>query len=520
MKKKLLVTFVVVFSLLFCLSITSNAETYGDYTYWVSNGQATITDCNTDINGDVVIPSTLGGYPVTSIDRYAFSNCWLLDSITIPNNITSIGDSAFAHCTSLSKIIGANNLKYVGSEAFKNTGYYNNQSNWEDGVLYVGKSVIAANSDIMPTKYTIKSGTICIGDGAFRKCKYLSTLSIPDSVEYINDSAFAMCSSLSEITIPNGVTEISDWTFSQCTGIKKINLHDGITCIGLNSFNQCENLDTIELPNSILSIDEGAFANCTKLNNITIPENITSIEGFCFQNCDSLSQITIPNKVVKIGTFAFRDCDALNKITLPSSVLSIEALAFDGCDNLETINYNGKSALFDEIIIDSDNAPFEKAHKKYFFYLDLYDANDNLISRTMQNAEMKIDTSLISENYDYSLYYDKEMTIKYDLSVPLSNNLKLYAIVAPSPYSTFTVQNYSKFDFVTVDLFNLEEGCTVLLATYDINGKMIEIQTDTYTGETIPFTVSGNYETIKIMVWSDLSKIVPLCKANTTPTKK
>ena len=64
------------------------------YTYTISNGEATITDCDTSISGDVVIPSNLGGNPVTIIRSSAFEDCTNITSITIPDCITKIGSGA------------------------------------------------------------------------------------------------------------------------------------------------------------------------------------------------------------------------------------------------------------------------------------------------------------------------------------------------------------------------------------------------------------------------------------------
>ena len=44
----------------------------GYYTYTVTNGKATIIAVDSSISGDVVIPSTLGGYSVTTIGYKAF----------------------------------------------------------------------------------------------------------------------------------------------------------------------------------------------------------------------------------------------------------------------------------------------------------------------------------------------------------------------------------------------------------------------------------------------------------------
>ena len=98
--KKMLTTLLAVALLLSCIPLTAvsvSAATSGGYTYRVSNGEATITDYSTSSSygGVITIPSTLGGYPVTSIGDSAFSYCTRLTSVTIPDSVTSIGDDAF-----------------------------------------------------------------------------------------------------------------------------------------------------------------------------------------------------------------------------------------------------------------------------------------------------------------------------------------------------------------------------------------------------------------------------------------
>ena len=99
----------------------ASAETSGYYTYSVNNGEATITDVNTSISGDIEIPLTLGGYPVTSIGDEAFAYCSSLTSVTIGNSVTIIGDSAFYGCSRLKTLkITTSKLtsKYIFSSAF------------------------------------------------------------------------------------------------------------------------------------------------------------------------------------------------------------------------------------------------------------------------------------------------------------------------------------------------------------------------------------------------------------------
>ncbi|KAB2653639.1 MAG: leucine-rich repeat domain-containing protein, partial [Verrucomicrobia bacterium] len=83
------------------------------------NGNAiTITGRNPKPTGDLIIPSTINGLPVTSIGDSAFYGSYELTSITIPNSITSIGEAAFYGCSGLTSITIPSGVTFIGSEAF------------------------------------------------------------------------------------------------------------------------------------------------------------------------------------------------------------------------------------------------------------------------------------------------------------------------------------------------------------------------------------------------------------------
>ncbi|MBR4867877.1 MAG: leucine-rich repeat protein, partial [Clostridia bacterium] len=83
---------------------------------------------------------------------------------------------------------------------FSGTAYYNDKSNWDSGVLYIGNHLIKAKDTITGT-YTIKAGTKTIADSAFSDCKRLTTVTIPNSVTTLGDHAFSNCDSLTSVTI-------------------------------------------------------------------------------------------------------------------------------------------------------------------------------------------------------------------------------------------------------------------------------------------------------------------------------
>ena len=89
----------------------------GGFDYYTEGRNATITGY-TGAGGAVTVPSTLGGFSVTSIGNNAFNGKTSLRSITLPNSITTIGGAAFYACTGLTSITLPNRLTTIGNNAF------------------------------------------------------------------------------------------------------------------------------------------------------------------------------------------------------------------------------------------------------------------------------------------------------------------------------------------------------------------------------------------------------------------
>ncbi len=128
----------------------------------------------------------------TVIADAAFEGCCNLSSITIPDSVTHIGADVFYNCDNLNKIDMSSSIESVGIGAFEYTAYYDNQSNWNNGALYVGAALIAVNADLTG-KYQVKDSTRVVADEVFRACRMTEVLLQNVLVNIGGGSAFAYC---------------------------------------------------------------------------------------------------------------------------------------------------------------------------------------------------------------------------------------------------------------------------------------------------------------------------------------
>ena len=271
---------------------------------------------------------------ITTIGSYAFYNCSLLSSITIPDTVTIIGSGAFSKCTSLETITLPESVTMIGERTLSFCSSLTSIT-IPNSVTVIGESAFHKCSSL--TSITIPNSVTAIGNGAFWNCSSLTSITIPDGVTTIGADAFDSCSSLTSITIPNSVTTIGGWAFSFCSSLTSITLPESVTTIGGSAFHSCSSLTSITIPNSVTAIGEMTFYKCSSLTSITVPNGVTTIGGSVFEDCSSLISITVPNGVTEIGERAFYHCSSLTSITIPNSVTTIGEEAFYKCSSLTFI---------------------------------------------------------------------------------------------------------------------------------------------------------------------------------------
>ncbi len=86
---------------------------------------------------------------------------------------------------------------------------------------------------------------IRIVDGAFFQCQELTSINIPDSVEYIGKSAFFNCNKLKSITIPAKVKVINQNAFNFCSGLKSVTVLNPECEIPVFAFTSADQEDAV-----------------------------------------------------------------------------------------------------------------------------------------------------------------------------------------------------------------------------------------------------------------------------------
>lgn len=213
-----------------------------------------------------VMRTTINGIPVSALAGACFYGCNNLTSLEIPDHIKAIGPGAIDGCDNLTTLTLPESLIELSERQI--SGINLNYNEYAGG-YYLGTKTnpYAYLSHWFGDSHTeciIHKDTKLIGPSAFSNedtLNYLfenniTSVIIPNNVEYIGTAAFLMC------------------PFTEITISKDSNLQ----YIAYGAF--CSTpITSIVIPPSTTFIDEWSFMNCVNLSSVTVYNRYVSLEG-------------------------------------------------------------------------------------------------------------------------------------------------------------------------------------------------------------------------------------------------
>lgn len=258
--------------LLGTLLLALPAATYAQFTYTTNGAAITITGY-TGPGGNIIIPSTINGLPVTSIGDDAFVFDYDVNGVSFPNTVTNIGYEAFLF-SGLTNVSVPANVVNVGESAFGGCGGLNEINVNSENPNYSSLDGVLFDKN-QKTLLQFPGGVV-------------GTYTIPDSVTSIGDFAFAH-GDLPNVVIPGNVSRIGIDAFYE-SGLTNMTSSSGLTDIGAGAFQSC-GLTTVVVPGTVTNIEEQAFVSCPSLNSVTIGADVSSIGNIAFADCPNLDTV-------------------------------------------------------------------------------------------------------------------------------------------------------------------------------------------------------------------------------------
>ena len=342
----------------------------------------------------VIIPNTVvissKTYAVIGIGEQAFAESFKLTSVTIPESIEYIGDKAFQSCCRVKEV----NYNAIRCADFSLPDFapfsYSNMSYgtyvypaddpdfpdlywsaYDLRTINIGASVVRvpdymfygmggelaqADYTSRPYKFTYsKEGVINvnflgvpaeIGNQAFRRCRVMRNITIPDGVKSFGQALFADCDTLASVVLPDDMTEIPAYFFMNCKELASFTFPSQVKSINYEAFKNCAKLTNLNnLPAGLTVIGPSAFRACQNVSAVTLPGSLTTIDGYAFSDCTSLGSIDIPASVAKIGNYAFEDCTQLTTVTIHAGTEEIGNFVFAGCRKLSKGTVNAPARM-------------------------------------------------------------------------------------------------------------------------------------------------------------------------------
>lgn len=203
--------------------------------------------------GEIEIPSRLGGYPVTALAKSALAGKDFT-KVVLPDTLEKIGDYAFSACSQLREITIPSSVEALGN------GVFTQCDALEEFSIDPTNPYLKETNHVI---YTADGKTLVAAAGRTDE-----RIAVPLTVEKIQSYAFYNCDTLKSITIPGSVRELGEGCFGGCAHLNQVELQDGLEVIGAYCFRDNFDLSVIRIPSTVKQLQAAAFYGDYNLRKI------------------------------------------------------------------------------------------------------------------------------------------------------------------------------------------------------------------------------------------------------------
>lgn len=218
-------------------------------------------------SSEVVIPSTIKGYPVKVVDglnkdiirRLVMPNSVVtlksgigknIEDVSLSESLTELPYACFCECKNLKYVKLPSKITNISNRAFEKSGI---------------------------ERIDFSGNLTGIGYGAFSGCLFEKFV-VPETVQTIGSSAFSWCKNLKEIQLPKTLTKLNEDIFKGDSCLEKVNYLPDLQYIGGGAFTGTA-ISTITFSKTVERMENPIFENCQNLRYVVCRGNILAWWG-------------------------------------------------------------------------------------------------------------------------------------------------------------------------------------------------------------------------------------------------
>ncbi len=305
----------------------------------------------------------------TEIGNRAFNGCHALHTVTFPPSLSSIQYYSFSGCNNIESIICECTTppSYILNYSFYATNLpgncivyvpkghltdYKEDANWkywqklreigsneklkygdvyyqlkEDGTAYATYEVKNSEDNYKSLSGEVKVAdfvpyqgmdykVISIGSGAFKNCKGMTKVNLPEHLEEISGEAFMNCTALEDAHIPYNVVWLNNSAFEGSALFNNNKDKDGAVyydnCLLYYTLNSVSGTYTVK--NGTRMIAARVFEGDEKITELIVPEGVRRVLTNSIESMYALQTLRLPSTLEFIGVNFCNDCFYLTKI--------------------------------------------------------------------------------------------------------------------------------------------------------------------------------------------------------------